>query len=87
MVRGSSALSFHKDILEDFRYRELTEEERLDFNAVQVKGGGRVRFDGKSIMLYSYSQAYGRADHKKAGEIIKESYPEYEVNIDRTGDD
>jgi len=70
LVRGSSQLAFHKDIYEDFRYKELTEEERLDLNLVQVKGGGRVRFSDNHILVYSYSQVYGRADHTKAGLII-----------------
>jgi hypothetical protein len=67
IVRGSSQLAFHKDIYEDFRYRELSEEKRLDLNLVQVKGGGRVRFSENHILLYSYSQVYGRANHTKAG--------------------
>ena len=62
-MRGSSQLAFHKDIYENFNYSELSEEERLDLNLVQVKGGGRVRFSGNHIIVYSYSQVYGRADH------------------------
>jgi hypothetical protein len=68
LVRGSSQLVFHKDIYEDFIRRELTDEERLDLNMVQVKGGGRVRFSEDHILVYSYSQVYGRlADQAKAG--------------------
>jgi hypothetical protein len=38
-------------------------------------------------MVYSFSQAYGRGDHKKAAEIIKEAFPDFEVSYDVIGDD
>ena len=67
--------------------KELEEEERLDFGFVSCKGGGRVRFSDNHILIYSYSQAFGRADHSKAKEIIKRSYPDYEITVDKAADD
>ena len=67
--------------------KELEVEERLDFGFVSCKGGGRVRFSDKHILIYSYSQAFGRADHNKAKEIIQRAYPEYEITVDKVGDD
>ena len=87
IVRGSSLKGMHKEIYEEFRYKEMTEEERMDLNYVEVKGGGRVRFSENHILVYSYSQAFGRADHAKASKIIKENFPDYEVTADILGDD
>jgi hypothetical protein len=48
-------MKMHKDIYEEFRYREMTDEERMELDLVEVKGGGRVRFSEKHILVYSYS--------------------------------
>ncbi len=49
-------------------------------------GGGRVRFGLKSAYVYSYSQAYGRADLKKAANIIWNDYPNYIVTCEGKND-
>ena len=43
-------------------------------------GGGRILHDPtvKSILVYGYSQGYGRADHSIAHKLLKEKYPSYE---------
>jgi Janus/Ocnus family (Ocnus) len=62
-LRGEK-LNFHKDILEKFIQKEL-DGDTIRFD-VRCKGGGRIRIEDKELMIYSYSQAFGRGDHKKA---------------------
>lgn len=46
-------------------------------------GGGRIvhTAESKSIEIYGYSQAYGKADHELTKKLISESYPDYNVFI------
>ena len=42
-------------------------------------GGGRIlhKPETKSILIYGYSQGFGKADHTIAHKLIKEKYPQY----------
>ncbi|CAM9949585.1 unnamed protein product, partial [Heterosigma akashiwo] len=46
-------------------------------------GGGRIEHssESKSIVVFGYSMQFGRGDHAKASEMIKEKYPEYNVSL------
>lgn len=74
IVRGYKSCGYHVDIL------ELVEPniKKLNCTATCV-GGGRIRHDPneKAILIYGYSQGFGRADHKIAQNLIKQKYPQY----------
>lgn len=69
-----SSAEYHGDI-----YDTVTpgiESKKLDCECV---GGGRIRHepDKKSILVYGYSQGYGKADHSITVELLKKKYPDY----------
>lgn len=50
-------------------------------------GGGRINIDQekKTILVYGYSQGFGRCEHSKSTEIIKEIYPDYQIDWSNEG--
>lgn len=74
IVRGYRSCAYHADIF------DLVEPsiEKLKCKAECV-GGGRIRHDPsvKSILIYGYSQGFGRADHTITEKLIKIKYPDY----------
>ena len=64
--------------------RESARKQGLD---CQCLGGGRIRHDpaAKHIKVYGYSMGFGRADHTKAVELLKEKYPGYTIEWSNEG--
>ena len=55
----------------------------MDDYEVKVMGGGRIKIDSpQKITIYSYSTAFGRADHYKTKKLIEESGLGFEVEVD-----
>jgi phosphohistidine phosphatase len=50
-------------------------------------GGGRIlhESDKKQILVYGYSQGFGRADHQKAVEILKKTFNDYKITFSNDG--
>ena len=68
LVRGLVGFPYHADI---FGHTvELLPALRL-----HPLGGGRIRRTATAVHVYGYSQAFGRADHAVAVEIIRRALP------------
>ncbi|CAD5123395.1 unnamed protein product [Dimorphilus gyrociliatus] len=82
IVRGYDSCGYHADIL------DLVEPgiRALGFE-VDCVGGGRILHEPnkKSILVYGYSQGFGRADHAKTVEILKRQYPAYNITYKNEG--
>lgn len=46
----------------------------------ECMGGGRIRHepDKKAILVYGYSQGFGKADHSITVDLLKKKYPDYD---------
>jgi len=75
IIRGYKWAGYHSDIYEqvDGKIHKLG-------LACECVGGGRIFHDPnkKSILVYGYSQGYGKADHSISTELLKNHYPNYE---------
>jgi len=93
VVRGYLKHAYHADIYSTFncikliKIAELSELKLKSSVETECVGGGRINIDQdkKTILVYGYSQGYGRCDHAKSCEIIKESYPEYKIDWTNEG--
>ncbi|CAN8005375.1 unnamed protein product [Ixodes hexagonus] len=76
IVRGSAAASYHADIFDS----ESAKLEAIQGIELECLGGGRIIHnpDRKEIKVFGYSQGYGKADHSKTVEVLKEFYPNYD---------
>ena len=73
IVRGWQECAFHADVLEKFQYEEMQNEGELNFAYTSsCPGGGRISHDPetKNIVIYGYSQGFGRADHSETQKIV-----------------
>jgi len=81
LVRGNLSAEYHADVYD-------VEEESLRAKGLdcQCLGGGRILHEKsqKFIKVYGYSVGFGRADHTKTVEVLKQSFPDY--NIEWTND-
>ncbi len=82
LVRGNRAAEYHADV-----YDDLEESARAKGVDCQCLGGGRIKVDkaAKEITIYGYSMGFGRADHSKTAELVKEAYPGYKVEWNNEG--
>lgn len=74
IVRGYKSCEYHADIF------DLVEPSIVDHKCkAKCVGGGRIRHDSdvKSILIYGYSQGFGRADHSIAQKLLKQHYSSY----------
>ena len=85
-VRGEQALQYHKQIFNKFLREELVPSKfkvREQVLGSQVEascpGGGRIVHTPaqKKLFVYGYSMSYGRGDHPKAIEFLKEAFSGY----------
>ncbi|ODM96220.1 Extracellular exo-alpha-(1-_5)-L-arabinofuranosidase [Orchesella cincta] len=81
VVRGRGDCPFHGDIFDKFQ-EETAQLEGIDD---EILGGGRIQRDGNKILVFGYSQGYGRADHTLTVELIKKSYPTHEITWSNDG--
>jgi len=83
LVRGNTRGEYHADIFEDFE-SEFYKSSKL--RAVCV-GGGRIKHTPakKHIVVYGYSQGFGRADHSVTCKVLKTKYPDYNIEWNNEG--
>ena len=50
-------------------------------------GGGRITHDpeNKQIVIFGYSQGFGRADHEVTHKFVQDAFPDYEVAWNNEG--
>ena len=74
LVAGYGDCAYHDDIFQRVRSRAPPGV------ALACVGGGRIQHDpsgGGRVLIYGFSQAYGRADHAAAAEIVRRAFPAY----------
>ena len=67
LVRGYLECSYHADILDKFQREELSADEELSSQwTADCPGGGRIEANeaDKRILIYGYSQGFGRSNHE-----------------------
>lgn len=81
IVRGYYKCNFHADIL------AVAREDAGSAYKLKCVGGGRIRHedDAKEILVYGYSQGYGKADHSITVDILKKRYPDYKITFSDEG--
>lgn len=74
IVRGYKKCSFHVDIFETVE--PSVTKLKCKANCV---GGGRILHnpEAKSILIYGYSQGFGRADHTITHGLVKDKFKNY----------
>lgn len=89
IVRGYVECPYHADIndkttseLQNLKASKVIRDWRL-----KVLGGGRINHDAeaKNIKVYGYSQGYGKADHQLTVDILRKTYPDYEITFSDEG--
>ena len=66
IVRGYLECDYHADILDKFNNEELgVDQELSQLWQADCPGGGRIQVDEveKKLLIYGYSQGFGRCDH------------------------
>lgn len=78
VVAGYADCSFHDDIVQRVRARVAGTDAGRGV-ALACVGGGRIQHDpaARRVLIYGFSQAYGRADHSRAAEIVRRAFPVY----------
>ena len=88
IVRGWEDCAFHADILDKFQNEEMQNDTELNSNFTSsCPGGGRINHDpeNKQIVIYGYSQGYGRCDHEVTHQFVTEEFPDYAVSWNNEG--
>ena len=59
----------------------------LPFLQVECLGGGRMNYEENSrkLLVYGFSQAYGRANHAVTASIVNKSYPLLTITTSNEG--
>lgn len=75
VVRGYKWAEYHADIFDDFELKEARNA-GVQYECV---GGGRILHEPakKEILVYGYSQGFGRANHEISVDLLKVRYPDY----------
>uniref|UniRef100_A0A8R1E1F6 Uncharacterized protein n=1 Tax=Caenorhabditis japonica TaxID=281687 RepID=A0A8R1E1F6_CAEJA len=81
VVRGYYRCNFHDDILQE------TKASAPSGLKLKCVGGGRIKHDDskRDLLVYGYSQGYGKADHQVAVDLLKIKYPEYHIDFSNDG--
>ncbi|KAH7421555.1 hypothetical protein KP509_13G063500 [Ceratopteris richardii] len=82
IVRGDKSMAYHSDIFKHTRQVLMT----LGLQA-EVLGGGRISHDvaERSIHVYGFSQAYGRANHAVTATLLRQWFPFHAVSFSWDG--
>ncbi|KAF5302690.1 hypothetical protein FQR65_LT08432 [Abscondita terminalis] len=84
LVRGYAVGNYHADIndMVTEEFTKLQEKGELPKWNTKVLGGGRIIHDSsnKTIKVYGYSQAYGKADHATTVELLRKVYDDYNIS-------
>ena len=69
LVRGYNSCQLHSDVMAETM-------RRCPSATLECIGGGRIEHtpSDRSISIYGYSQAYGRADHARAKELCQQHF-------------
>jgi len=83
LVRGYIRGSYHADIFEEFE-ESFRKKSKLQAKCV---GGGRIKHNStqKHIVVYGYSQGFGRADHSITCKVLRTKYPDYTIEWNNEG--
>eukprot|EP00962_Isochrysis_galbana_P026447 scaffold8214_cov121-Isochrysis_galbana.AAC.23 len=89
LVRGYTGCEYHADVLA--LSLELARTVDPDIEMV-CTGGGRITHtpspceEGRpNVFIYGYSQAFGRADHRIASELVRQHFDDYKVEWSNEG--
>ncbi|XP_050497908.1 14 kDa phosphohistidine phosphatase-like [Diabrotica virgifera virgifera] len=89
IVRGYAECPFHADINDQVTsdLQKLKSSKVIQDWRTKVLGGGRIQHDpeDKKILVYGYSQGYGKADHQLTVDILKTAYPDYSITYSDEG--
>ena len=80
LVRGYKWAAYHADIFDHVEEKELQPLKRAGHKVSwSCPGGGRIlhKPEEKTILIYGYSQGFGRPDHSISCDLVKEAYPGY----------
>ncbi|XP_046686805.1 sex-regulated protein janus-A-like [Homalodisca vitripennis] len=82
IVRGNARGPYHADIYDEARSK--IEPLGLDTECI---GGGRINHDAakKNILVYGYSQGFGKADHQITVDLLKTFYKDYNITYSNDG--
>lgn len=82
IVRGFSRAEWHNDI-----YEEVSESLNALGLDTECLGGGRINHQSaqKKILVYGYSQGFGKADHEVSKKILEKVYSNYEIKCSDEG--
>ena len=83
VVRGWADCQYHANILDKFNDLENLNDEWT----TECPGGGRINHNqaAKTIVIYGYSQGYGRADHSLTKELLQAAFPDYQISWNNDG--
>jgi phosphohistidine phosphatase len=84
-IWGSKKFKFHKNIYDSFKNQ--LKSHYIPENLCEVLGGGRISFDKKQkkILVYGYSNKFGRCEHEKTVKILKKYYKNYNITFSNEG--
>lgn len=80
LVRGYTWAAFHADIYEHVEQKELKPLKKQNSAITwSCPGGGRIRHNArdKTILIYGYSQGFGRPDHSVSCVLVRQKYSDY----------
>jgi len=81
-VRGFERHDYHADIFDEF---EAAVKKLLPRGSIKCLGGGRIDNKKDSILIYGYSQGYGRAKHEDTAELVQSAFPDKKVTWTNDG--
>ena len=66
---------------------ELEQDDLESQWSTECPGGGRINVDesAKTLLVYGYSQGFGRCDHSLTQALIQEALPDYTVTWNNEG--
>jgi phosphohistidine phosphatase len=81
VLRGYLKKTYHADVMDEAISRAGAGA------SAECLGGGRIEHDAakKTLLVYGYSQAYGRGDHAAAVEMLRGKFPSYEITWTNDG--
>ena len=82
IIRGKQGIIYHLGIFMEFLDEMKQKQEIFNNFDFEPIGGGFINIDRKSINIYGYSTAYGKAEHKITAGILSLFYPNHKVSYD-----
>jgi phosphohistidine phosphatase len=84
-IWGSKKYKYHNNIYQAFK-KQLNLH-YIPINLCKVLGGGRILFKKKkkNILVYGYSNRFGRCDHNITVNILKKYYNNFNISFSNKG--